>query len=99
MKCAIEFVRDQGLENAKLALDLLVGTTVEIPDNELGKVYKFEKSELKKLINSHELVERMGGVDKAKHEAYLLTMNVVGFNPAQLEQAIADVESCQGEAS
>lgn len=51
--------------------------------------------DLKRLVESHELVEYMGGIDKAKEQAYVLTMEVDGFNPEKLEQAILDVESCQ----
>lgn len=51
--------------------------------------------DLKRLVESHELVESVGGIEKAKHEAYFLTMNVVGFDPTKLERAIADVERCQ----
>lgn len=51
--------------------------------------------ELKRLVGSHELVEYMGGIDKAKEQAYVLTMEVVGFNPTKIEKAIADVESCK----
>ena len=49
---------------------------------------------LKRLVESHELVEYIGGIDKAKEQAYVLTMEVVGFNPTKIEKAIADVESC-----
>lgn len=49
---------------------------------------------LKDLVKSHELVEYMGGIDKAKEQAYVLAMEVDGFNPTKIEKAIADVESC-----
>ncbi|MDM1324904.1 hypothetical protein [Acinetobacter pseudolwoffii] len=50
--------------------------------------------ELKRLVESHELVEYMGGIDKAKEQAYVLAMEVDGFNPAKVEKAITDVEGC-----
>lgn len=51
--------------------------------------------DLKRLVESHELVEYMGGIDKAKEQAYVLAMEVDGFNPGKIEKAISDVESCQ----
>lgn len=45
--------------------------------------------DLKRLVESHELVESYGGLKNAKHE--LLKRN----SQTVLEQAIADVESCQ----
>lgn len=55
----------------------------------------FDRSEVKRLVESHELVEYMGGIDKAKEQAYVLAMEADGFNPTKIEKAIADVESCQ----
>jgi hypothetical protein len=51
--------------------------------------------DLKRLVESYELVERFGGLEKAKE------MKIGEFplgwvmNTSRLEQAIADVESCQ----
>lgn len=60
---------------------------------------------LKRLVESHELVESRGGLDAAKHELVLLQKhlnNTFGYvtiitseKIENLEQAIADVESCQ----
>ena len=51
-------------------------------------------SELKHLVESHELVESCGGVDKVNQ--YLKDGNVFRFEEKPLmKQAIADVESCQ----
>lgn len=58
--------------------------------------------QLKRLVESHELVGRFGGLEMAKgvaaiddNESYLGER----FGPCdELKQAIADVESCQGES-
>ncbi len=44
--------------------------------------------ELKRLVESHELVEKLGGLDGAK--IYVPD----GYKSERLKQAIADVESC-----
>ena len=44
--------------------------------------------QLKRLIESHELVEKLGGLNKAK--SYVPD----GYKSDRLKQAIADVESC-----
>lgn len=61
--------------------------------------------ELKRLVESHELVESRGGLDAAKHELILLQKhlnNTFGYvtiitseKIENLKQAIADVEGCQ----
>ena len=45
--------------------------------------------DLKRLVESHELVENWGGLDDAKFALQLVRY------PERLKQAIADVESCQ----
>ena len=62
-------------------------------------------NDLKRLVESHELVESRGGLDAANHELILLQKhlnNTFGYvtiitseKIENLEQAIADVESCQ----
>lgn len=62
--------------------------------------------DLKRLVESHELVESFGGLDLAKeclsqlpnkHQSYTLTRDDTGKTTQsfKLQQAIADVESCQ----
>lgn len=46
-------------------------------------------SDLKQLLESHELVESYGGLENAKHEVFKRPSQVV------VKQAIFDVESCQ----
>ena len=60
--------------------------------------------DLKRLVESHELVKSRGGLDAAKHELILLQKhlkNTFGYvtivaseKIENLKQAIADVESC-----
>ena len=45
-------------------------------------------NDLKRLVESHELVENWGGLDDAKFALQLVRY------PERLKQAIADVESC-----
>lgn len=47
--------------------------------------------ELKRLVESHELVESYGGLDELKEFLSTLSMKPNDY----LKQAIADVESCQ----
>lgn len=47
--------------------------------------------DLKRLVESHELVARYGTADEAKE--YLPTLRMDSYD--ELKQAIADVESCQ----
>lgn len=49
--------------------------------------------ELKRLVESHELVEKLGGLENAKDEYFSCVQN---NEPASyIAKAIADVESCQ----
>ncbi len=48
---------------------------------------------LKRLIESFDLINSLGGVQEATNKAFDMTMLVVGFNPDKIEQAIADYES------
>ena len=51
--------------------------------------YMFKTSDIKRLVESHELVESWGGLDDAKFALQLVRY------PERLNQAIADVESCK----
>ena len=48
----------------------------------------YSLADLKRLVESHELVENWGGLDDAKFALQLVRY------PERLKQAIADVESC-----
>lgn len=53
----------------------------------------FHTEQLKRLVESHELVENWGGLDDAKFALQLVRY------PERLKQAIADVESCMEVSS
>lgn len=64
---------------------------IKVQLNELVKI-----DELKRLVESHNLVEKVGGMDKAK---MLLRMRIAAelYESAdEIEKAIADVEACKG---
>lgn len=54
---------------------------------------KYLLADLKRLVESHELVEVYGGLDKAKTRCYP-AKHVTMESYHNLKQAIADVESC-----
>lgn len=91
---ANEFVKKFGLDLAKRDIAALDSGFIKRKD--FFEHYGFDiLDDLKRLVESYELIEYMGGIDKAKEQAYVLAMEVDGFNPAKIEKAIADVESCQ----
>ena len=53
----------------------------------------FHTEQLKRLVESHELVENWGGLDDAKFALQLVRY------PERLKQAIGDVESCMEVAN
>lgn len=53
--------------------------------------------ELKRLVESHELVEHAGGLDSAKKQIELKDSEDNCLWCVDLKIAIADVESCMGE--
>lgn len=99
---ANEFVKKYGFNGAyKLRqglfnlfennLCILSGSVCRLSDNEP----LFSLGELKRLVESHELVEKLGGLETAKKE--LQRQSILRWiNPEteRLRVAIADVESC-----
>lgn len=93
---AVEFVKNQinefgldaGWEKTKAHLDYLISY-----GSEFGHVSKQEVKDLKRLVESYELVEKHGGLENAKDSEDLA--NGLGFGHNGLKQAIADVEKCQ----
>ena len=86
---ANEFVKEFGWGEAKRIVNskaVKLGLAREIAD---WKNIDFD--DLKRLVESHELVESFGGLDLARKVAH---KNCFEFN-APLLKAIADVESCQ----
>ena len=58
-----------------------------------GIDFVFHRDTLKRLVESHELVEKHGGLENAKDEYFSCVQN---NEPASyVAKAIADVESCQ----
>ncbi|WP_179995578.1 hypothetical protein [Acinetobacter sp. YH16053] len=95
---ANEFVKKFGFEHAKY---LLEDTTLEyfaVHSQCAGKYFEDTVcvNDLKRLVESHELVESFGGLDAAKKELNRLSV-LRWINPEteKLRAAIADVESCQ----
>ena len=86
---AVEFVKENGIEKCKRILDDLTD------QGHNGDFYK----ELKRLVESHELVELTGGLEMAK-SVLDIEINAKHYEydaskVTQLSKAIADVESCQ----
>ena len=94
---AVEFVKNQinefgldaGWEKTKAHLDYLISY-----GSEFGHVSKQEVEDLKRLVESYELVESKGGLENAKEDE--LWANELGFGFKGLAQAIRDVESVGG---
>lgn len=86
---ANEFVKNCGIDSAKSLLKMGSGYC-----DIMG--YEFHTDDLKRLVESYELVEECGGLAKAKervsHENGLPNPNV--FYVLVVSSAIADVESC-----
>ena len=92
-----EFVKENGIEKCKRILDDLTD------QGHNGDFYK----DLKRLVESHELVSNFGGLKRAKRilkKAYTSFNTMISVvwndkpfqcNIQKLENAIADVESCQ----
>ncbi|MCK4089809.1 hypothetical protein HCY66_06885 [Acinetobacter radioresistens] len=83
---ATEFVKKFGWERAKREV-ALIGTIAVITGD------RNWLSDLKRLVESHELVNHMGGLEKAMDA--VINQEANGRNMTQLAQAIADVEACQ----
>lgn len=88
---AIEFVKNQisefgldaGWEKAKAHIDYLISY-----GSEFGHVSKEEVEELEHLVESYELVEKFGGLDKSKNY-------IDNFVLPELSRAISYVEKCK----
>lgn len=87
---ANEFIKKNGLEAAKKILSMRGGFRGFITLTDGSSLHS---DELQKLVESHELVESIGGIEFAKN-----FIKVTGSTLNNtLEKAIADVESCGGE--
>lgn len=87
---ANEFIKKFGLVLAKL--DVRAFESGFIKREDIVEHYGFDiLDDLKRLVESHELVEKVGGLAEAKRIA---NNPLAIFNTLPLKQAIADVESC-----
>ncbi len=80
---ANEYLKEYGLKASREHLDWMV--RVEARQD----IHGWFMDDLKRLVEGHELVEKLGGLDEAK--IYVPD----GYKSERLKQAIADVESCQ----
>ena len=102
---ANEFVKKFGWDvSTKLSREMK-GITESVADGVAGWG-RSEWDKLKRLVGSHELVESFGGLEMAKeslknlpseYQSYTMTRDDTGATTQsfKLNQAIADVESCQ----
>lgn len=87
---ANEFVKKFGLDLAKLDVRAFEGGFIKRED--IVEHYGFDiLDDLKRLVESHDLVESFGGVEMAKR---YLDENLECGDSEVLRHAIADVESC-----
>lgn len=90
---ANEFVKEFGLELAKRDVAALASGFIK--REAFIEHYGFDiLDDLKRLVESHELVESYGGLSKARNHVertiFKLSCQIIA-----LKKAIADVESCQ----
>jgi len=86
---ANEFVKRFGTGEAKRLLKDSRGcSSVSL----YGGEYKFDTDDLKRLVESHELMESKGGLDAAKN---IVKSQHNLYTDMRLVQAIADVEACK----
>ena len=105
---ATELIKNKGIEYAKDIVEsapdgvlawnegyeFVCGTAINISDEDREK-YFVDMSDLKRLVESHELVEKWQGLNAAKIKVVLLRIFGLTTQADQLEQAVTDVESCQ----
>lgn len=95
---ANEFVKKFGWGEAKFYLGTAredaLWVSFDLPEHGIKDIVIYV-SDLKRLVESYELIKSCGGLEQAK--AYAIDANACGaFNDERkLKQAIADVESCQ----
>lgn len=91
---ANEYIKENGLAEARKLLEMGRGF-VKLSDDG-----GFHTDDLKRLVESHELIKKFHGVEKAKYELKLIEEGsifrcCVAITAEMLRQAIADVEACQ----
>lgn len=90
--CHLEGSRDVGTY-IDLKLNIMIHQSMVNPETS-GFNFVFHRNDLKRLVESHELIETLGGLEavreKLTHRLYESRAVI-----SRLEQAIADVEACQ----
>ena len=87
MNDAEKYFKKNGLQRSRELVEMGFGFC------SLEDGLSFHTEQLKRLVESHELVENWGGLDDAKFALQLVRY------PERLKQAIADVESCMEVSS
>jgi len=97
---ATEFVKEHGIEKARECIEDAndygrfwvnakpLELSIIIPSYDAVSIPSIQR-----LVESHELVNHMGGLEKAMDA--VINQEANGRNMTQLAQAIADVEACQ----
>lgn len=86
---ATEFVKRRGVSDARRILKDSEGcASVKL----YGK-YEFSTDDLKRLVESHMIIELIGGIEKAIDT--VINLEAYDRPMPRLAQAIADVEACQ----
>lgn len=109
---ANEFVKKFGWSSLKIAVTLppfyrykyviFYSDEIDFKNEfiEKHREYMFETQEVKRLVESHELVDSYGGLENAKGKLeYFDWIPSGSWNHALLSKAIADVESCMEVSS
>ena len=103
---ANEFIKEHGLSSFKAAIlcpqfkrygyAILYSDEVDFSNNFIDKHadYMFKTSDIKRLVDSHELVKDYYGLTRAKE--YAESNYTAPEIKDALKQAIADVEACKG---
>lgn len=86
---ANEFVKKFGWEESKALVNAQSWTMRQI-----ALSTTVDTKELTRLVESHELVEKLGGIDKCKGLVHVCIFKGRGSYASRLKQAIADVEAC-----
>lgn len=90
MNDAMKYFQKNGLQRSKELIEMGFGFC------SLEDDLSFHTEQLKQIVESHKLVEKLGGLESAKKE--LQRQSILRWiNPEteRLRVAIADVESCQ----
>ena len=89
---ANEFVKEFGLERSKKAIEMSAGDFSRAFDIDKGFII-VRRGELKRLVESWELVKEFYTIERAKE--YANSIYTAPEVSERLKQAILDVESCQ----